>query len=50
MAIRGEYLGMTLTVDDLDICPAKVTYAIGYLILKALTLQVVAHLFLARLP
>ena len=37
------------TVDDLHISPAQVSYSIGYFILKALTLQVVAHLFLARL-
>src|SRR5437899_8701502 len=39
-----------ITVDDLHIPPAQVSNPVGYLILKALTLQVVAHLFLARLP
>jgi hypothetical protein len=39
-----------ITVDDLDISPAEITYPVGYLILKALTLQVVADLFLTRLP
>jgi hypothetical protein len=44
---RHTRTGTEITVDDLHISPTQVSYPIGHLILKALTLQVVAHLFLA---